>query len=90
MTLSTLPGPRTPVWADLRTHASRLSAVPTCELFERDPGRFERFSREAVGLPMDFSRQRLGEIVLGKLPEDPAGAHPAPAAIKKLLSRLAT
>ena len=62
-------GPRTGTWADLVSHASRLSAIPTRELFARDPGRFERFSREAVGLQVDFSRQRIDEIVLAKLTE---------------------
>jgi glucose-6-phosphate isomerase len=46
-----------------------LSSVPTRELFARDPGRFERFSREKLGLLMDFSRQRFDEVVLGKLLE---------------------
>jgi glucose-6-phosphate isomerase len=63
------PGPLTAQWAALSVHASRLSAVPAAELFARDPGRFERFSRTAVGLQMDFSRQRIDEIVLGKLAE---------------------
>src|SRR5207302_273553 len=35
--------------------------------FERDPGRFERLSREHAGLLVDFSRQRLDEIALAKL-----------------------
>ncbi|MDB6044469.1 MAG: pgi, partial [Gammaproteobacteria bacterium] len=69
MTQPTTPGPRTAPWAELASHASRLSSVPTRELFSRDPGRFERFSREKVGLLMDFSRQRFDEIVLGKLIE---------------------
>jgi glucose-6-phosphate isomerase len=63
------PGPRTSVWADLASHASRLGAVPTPDLFARDPGRFERFSRQAVGLQMDFSRQRIDEVGLAKLTE---------------------
>src|SRR2546421_4622627 len=42
MPATTRPGPRTPVWTDLRAHATRLAAVPVQELFERDPGRFER------------------------------------------------
>ena len=67
MTLTTRSGPLTPVWAELSTHAARLAAVPVRELFERDPKRFERFSREHVGLLMDFSRQRLDEIALAKL-----------------------
>jgi glucose-6-phosphate isomerase len=67
MPATTRPGPRTPVWADLSTHAARLASVPVQELFERDPGRFERLSREQAGLLMDFSRQRLDEIALAKL-----------------------
>jgi glucose-6-phosphate isomerase len=67
MPATTRPGPRTPVWTDLSAHAARLAAVPVRELFERDPGRFERLSREQAGLLMDFSRQRLDEIALAKL-----------------------
>ena len=67
MTVTTRPGPRTPLWAELQAHASRLAAVPVRELFERDPRRYERFSREQAGLLMDFSRQRLDEIALAKL-----------------------
>jgi len=64
-----VPGPRTSAWADLVPHAVRLSGIPTPELFARDPGRFERFTRAAVGVQMDFSRQRIDEIVLAKLTE---------------------
>ncbi|HUE48905.1 MAG TPA: hypothetical protein VMO54_06860, partial [Steroidobacteraceae bacterium] len=67
MPVTTRPGPRTPVWTDLSAHAARLAAVPVQELFERDPKRFERLSREQAGLLMDFSRQRLDEIALAKL-----------------------
>jgi glucose-6-phosphate isomerase len=67
--MQTTPGPRTSVWADLASHASTLGGVPTPELFARDPRRFERFSRQAVGLQMDFSRQRIDEVVLAKLTE---------------------
>src|SRR5207302_4222593 len=67
MPATTRPGPRTPVWTDMRAHATRLAAVPVQEQFERDPGRFERLSRERAGLLMDFSRQRLDEIALAKL-----------------------
>src|ERR1700719_4813324 len=67
MPVTTRPGPRTPVWADLSARSARLAGVPVQELFERDPGRFERLSREQAGLLMDFSRQRLDEIALAKL-----------------------
>lgn len=62
-----VPGPTTPVWEDLESQASRLQNVPTTELFARDPGRYERFMRRAAGLLMDFSRQRIDEVVLSKL-----------------------
>ncbi len=67
MTASPLSGPRTVVWSDLTAHATRIAGCPTTELFARDPGRFERFSRQAVGLLMDYSRQRIDEVVLAKL-----------------------
>ncbi|MFZ1101139.1 MAG: hypothetical protein WAN26_17215, partial [Steroidobacteraceae bacterium] len=59
MNVTTTPGPRTSVWAELQTHAARLAALPVRELFERDSRRFGQFSRGAAGLLMDFSRQRL-------------------------------
>jgi len=65
--VQTTPGPLTSAWADLSSHAAPLLGAPTSELFARDPGRFERFSRQAVGLHMDFSRQRIDEVVLSKL-----------------------
>jgi len=61
------PGPETSVWPELIAQAERLAAVPVRELFERDPGRFERFTHTRAGLCLDFSRQRLDEIALGKL-----------------------
>jgi glucose-6-phosphate isomerase len=67
MTFSVNPGPRTAVWGELTAHAARLATVAVSELFERDPRRLERFSRERAGLLMDFSRQRLDEIALAKL-----------------------
>jgi glucose-6-phosphate isomerase len=64
---ATVPGPRTPIWKELETHAARLSSVATRELVSGDSKRFEHFSAEAVGLLMDYSRQRLDEPVMGKL-----------------------
>jgi len=43
----------------LASHARRLAATPVRALFSSDPERFAHFSREAVGLLFDFSRQRL-------------------------------
>ena len=43
----------------LEAHARRLAATPVRALFAADAGRFAHCSREACGLLMDFSRQRL-------------------------------
>src|SRR5215472_18523491 len=67
MTLNSTPGPRTAVWKDLVEQAARLGALPVRELYEGDPGRYERLSREREGLLMDFSRQRLDENSLAAL-----------------------
>ena len=64
---ATVPGPRTPIWKELETHAARLSGVPTRELVTGDSKRFEHFCAEAAGLLMDYSRQRVDEPVMGKL-----------------------
>ena len=41
------------------SHARRLAGLPVAGFFAEDPGRFGHFSREACGLLLDFSRQRL-------------------------------
>jgi glucose-6-phosphate isomerase len=62
-----VPGPRTPIWKELETHAARLSSVATRELVSGDTKRFEKFSTEAAGLLLDYSRQRVDEPVMGSL-----------------------
>jgi glucose-6-phosphate isomerase len=52
-------GPRTKVWRELTTHAQRLRARSISELFRSDAERFKRFSCDAEGLLLDFSRQLL-------------------------------
>ncbi|HEV2701221.1 MAG TPA: glucose-6-phosphate isomerase [Steroidobacteraceae bacterium] len=65
--MTQIPGPRTPIWGEIAAHESRLSRLHTRELFEQDPGRYERLSRAALGLSMDFSRQRIDQEALYKL-----------------------
>jgi glucose-6-phosphate isomerase len=43
----------------LEPHARRLAGMEVQRLFATDPERFARFSREACGLLLDFSRQRI-------------------------------
>ena len=52
-------GPRTQAWRLLTQRASALQASTIADLFRSDAGRFERFSCEAEGLLLDFSRQLL-------------------------------
>jgi glucose-6-phosphate isomerase len=56
-----------PIWHEIAAHESRLSALHTRVLFEQDPDRYARFSRAALGLSMDFSRQRIDQEALYKL-----------------------
>jgi len=66
MTAASRPGAETPVWKDLAGHAQRLAGAPT-QQWAADAGRFGRFSREAQGLLLDFSRQRLDEAAFAAL-----------------------
>jgi glucose-6-phosphate isomerase len=52
-------GPRTPAWRALAEHAKSAERRTIKDLFAGDPRRFERCSREAEGLLLDFSRQRV-------------------------------
>ena len=61
------PGPRTPVWSEIAAHESRLAGLHTRDLFAADPQRVSRFSHEAAGLAVDFSRQRIDLEALYKL-----------------------
>jgi glucose-6-phosphate isomerase len=65
--MTVTPGPLTPIWAEIAAHESRLSALHTRALFAQDPDRYKRFSRTALGLSMDFSRQRIDQEALYKL-----------------------
>jgi glucose-6-phosphate isomerase len=60
-------GPRTQAWRSLTDCAKALGAVSIAELFRSDPRRFERFSCEAEGILLDFSRQLLDVAALESL-----------------------
>ena len=46
-------------WDKLRQHADDIKGRHLRELFAEDEGRFESFKREACGLLVDFSKQRV-------------------------------
>ena len=60
-------GPRTPAGVSWSVPSEAVDPVSTAALFESNPVRFERFSNEAQGILLDFSRQRLDETGLDAL-----------------------
>ncbi len=48
-------------WRALQARASETRAVTLRALRDADPARGKRFAREAVGLYLDFSRQRIDD-----------------------------
>jgi len=48
----------TPAWQALRAHHAAIADVTMRALFAADPDRFDRMSREACGLFVDFSKHR--------------------------------
>ncbi|HEY3495601.1 MAG TPA: glucose-6-phosphate isomerase [Polyangiaceae bacterium] len=48
-----------PEWRALSDHAARLRSVELRSLFAADPTRGERFSLEAAGIFLDYSKQRV-------------------------------
>ncbi len=53
-----------PAWKALERHYSELSRMHLRELFSKDPARAQRFSAEAVGIHLDYSKNRITEETL--------------------------
>src|SRR6185295_8157178 len=51
----------TAAWRALQARANETRAVPLRALRDADPNRATRFAREAAGLYLDFSRQRIDD-----------------------------
>jgi len=54
-------------WLALAKHYPKIKEVHLRELFAQDPARGERFSMEAAGLVLDYSKHRLTDETLGLL-----------------------
>ncbi|MBP9944455.1 MAG: glucose-6-phosphate isomerase, partial [Desulfomicrobium sp.] len=52
-------------WRALGGHVAEVA--PMRELFDRDPGRFERFSTQGAGLFLDYSKNRVTDKTMGLL-----------------------
>ena len=71
-------------WKALESHRDTMRDVHLTTLFEQD-GRFDAFSRQAAGLTLDFSKQRIRQETLDLL-LDLARETGVEAAVERLLS----
>ena len=61
---STEPRTQLPAWQALSAHHQELQREQLRELFSADPARGERLSAEAVGLYLDYSKNRVTDATL--------------------------
>ena len=66
---STAPLTSLPAWQALERHASVIRQIHLRDLFANDPERAERFSLDAEGLFLDFSKNRITSETLSLLLE---------------------
>ncbi|SIO66882.1 glucose-6-phosphate isomerase [Singulisphaera sp. GP187] len=64
MTTAGVPATRLPVWRALEAHYQQVRGLHLRQLFADDPGRGERLSLEAVGLYVDYSKNRVTDETL--------------------------
>ncbi|HWE48568.1 MAG TPA: glucose-6-phosphate isomerase [Bryobacteraceae bacterium] len=56
-----------PAWKALESHSKTMADVHLRDLFAKDPGRASRFSVEATGLFLDYSKHRITDETVGLL-----------------------
>ena len=64
MTASTKPLIKRPAWKALAAHYKTIKEVPLSKLFAEDPKRGQRLTIEAVGLFLDYSKNRITDETL--------------------------
>ena len=52
---------RAAAWRALAGHHAEIGSISMCDLFARDPRRFDRYSLEAAGLFLDYSKNRVDD-----------------------------
>jgi len=62
--MSVLPLRKRPAWEALETHFQQVQQLHLRKLFADDPARAEKLSLEAVGLLLDYSKNRITEETL--------------------------
>src|ERR1700690_3073078 len=60
----TKPLTRRKAWIALKTHHKKVSAIHLRKLFEDDPNRGEKFTAEAIGIYLDYSKKRINDKTL--------------------------
>jgi glucose-6-phosphate isomerase len=58
---------QSPEWQSVQNHATRLRDVELRKLFADEPGRAERFSLDAAGVFLDYSKHRVAAAALDAL-----------------------
>jgi len=53
-----------PAWKELKTHHADIRDLPICQLFAEDPQRGERMTTQALGLYLDYSKNRITDETL--------------------------
>ena len=64
MTTGRAPLTELPAWKALEAHYQQVRGLHLRKLFKDDPGRGERMTAEAVGLYLDYSKNRLTDETL--------------------------
>ncbi len=67
MTTNSTPLTQRPAWKALEAHAAQVRKLHLRQLFADDPGRGERLTAEAVGIYLDYSKNRITDETLGLL-----------------------
>jgi len=67
MTTPGVPTTRLPVWRALEAHYAQVKSLHLRQLFAEDPGRGDRLAVEAVGLYLDYSKNRVTKETLALL-----------------------
>src|SRR5688500_813527 len=69
MNQSIVPLRRLPAFAALEAHYQQIKSAHLRELFQRDPGRGEKFAVEAIGLYFDYAKHRVTDETMRLLIE---------------------
>src|SRR5258708_4203909 len=59
MSMNPTPLTQRPAWQALEQHYQQIRGLHLRTLFAEDPGRGERFSLEATGIYLDYSKNRI-------------------------------